>query len=202
MDTPYQWTKQVASHFGGTRNGTIVHWPKGLQARAKCAANSTTSSTSAATILDVTGHPRAYLRQRDPADAAARGVDGYSFDDARRARSVARPSISRCSATGAFTTRVGRRSPGIASRGLSVPSSPPSMTTSGSCMTPIPTGPRPTTSRPSTRQAERTPASLADRGGQVQRAAPRRSTHRAVQLRYGRPARAWSRARPNCSTRR
>ncbi len=27
MNTPYQWTKQVASHFGGTRNGTIVHWP-------------------------------------------------------------------------------------------------------------------------------------------------------------------------------
>src|SRR5580765_8211625 len=30
MDTPYQWTKQVASHFGGTRNGTIVHWPTGI----------------------------------------------------------------------------------------------------------------------------------------------------------------------------
>jgi arylsulfatase len=25
MDTPFQWTKQVASHWGGTRNGTIVH---------------------------------------------------------------------------------------------------------------------------------------------------------------------------------
>jgi arylsulfatase len=30
MDTPYQWTKQVASHWGGTRNGTIVHWPHGV----------------------------------------------------------------------------------------------------------------------------------------------------------------------------
>ena len=30
MDTPYQWTKQVASHWGGTRNGTIVHWPSGI----------------------------------------------------------------------------------------------------------------------------------------------------------------------------
>ena len=29
MDTPYQWTKQVASHWGGTRNGTIVRWPTG-----------------------------------------------------------------------------------------------------------------------------------------------------------------------------
>jgi arylsulfatase A-like enzyme len=32
MDTTYQWTKQVASHFGGTRNGAIVHWRKGIKA--------------------------------------------------------------------------------------------------------------------------------------------------------------------------
>jgi arylsulfatase A-like enzyme len=35
MDTPYQWTKQVASHFGGTRNGTIVHWPRGIKAKGE-----------------------------------------------------------------------------------------------------------------------------------------------------------------------
>ena len=35
MDTPYQWTKQVASHWGGTRNGTIVHWPKGIKAKGE-----------------------------------------------------------------------------------------------------------------------------------------------------------------------
>jgi arylsulfatase A-like enzyme len=48
MNTPFQWTKQVASHFGGTRNGTIVHWPKGIEAkgepnpvppRGRCGAN-------------------------------------------------------------------------------------------------------------------------------------------------------------------
>lgn len=27
LDTPYQWAKQVASHYGGTRNGLIAHWP-------------------------------------------------------------------------------------------------------------------------------------------------------------------------------
>jgi arylsulfatase len=27
-DTPFQWTKQIASHFGGTRNGTIISWPR------------------------------------------------------------------------------------------------------------------------------------------------------------------------------
>ena len=35
MDTPYQWTKQVASHWGGTRNGTIVHWPTRHQAKGE-----------------------------------------------------------------------------------------------------------------------------------------------------------------------
>jgi arylsulfatase A-like enzyme len=35
MNTPFQWTKQVASHFGGTRNGTIVHWPKGITAKGE-----------------------------------------------------------------------------------------------------------------------------------------------------------------------
>jgi arylsulfatase len=27
MDTPFQWTKQIASHFGGTRNGLVISWP-------------------------------------------------------------------------------------------------------------------------------------------------------------------------------
>lgn len=31
MDTPFQWTKQVASHFGGTRNGLAISWPKKIQ---------------------------------------------------------------------------------------------------------------------------------------------------------------------------
>ncbi len=32
-DTPFQWTKQVASDYGGTRNAMIVHWPKGIKAK-------------------------------------------------------------------------------------------------------------------------------------------------------------------------
>jgi arylsulfatase len=33
MDTPFQWTKQVASHFGGTRNPLIVSWPARIKDR-------------------------------------------------------------------------------------------------------------------------------------------------------------------------
>lgn len=35
MDAPFQWTKQVASHFGGTRNPMVVHWPKGIQSKGE-----------------------------------------------------------------------------------------------------------------------------------------------------------------------
>ncbi len=31
MDTPFQWTKQIASHFGGTRNGMVISWPARIQ---------------------------------------------------------------------------------------------------------------------------------------------------------------------------
>ena len=31
MDAPFQWTKQVASHFGGTRNGTVISWPARIE---------------------------------------------------------------------------------------------------------------------------------------------------------------------------
>jgi arylsulfatase len=35
MCAPFQWTKQVASHLGGTRNPMVVHWPKGIQAKGE-----------------------------------------------------------------------------------------------------------------------------------------------------------------------
>ncbi|QEG01932.1 Arylsulfatase [Stieleria maiorica] len=31
FDAPFKWTKQVASDFGGTRNGMVVHWPQGIK---------------------------------------------------------------------------------------------------------------------------------------------------------------------------
>ena len=35
MNAPFQWTKQVASHFGGTRNPMVVHWPRGIKAKGE-----------------------------------------------------------------------------------------------------------------------------------------------------------------------
>ena len=57
MDTPYQWTKQVASHWGGTRNGTVVHWPNGFTARGEVRAQFSHVIDIAATVLDAAGLP-------------------------------------------------------------------------------------------------------------------------------------------------
>ena len=55
MDTPYQWTKQVASHFGGTRNGTIVHWPAGFEAKGEIRTQFSHVIDVAPTVLDAAG---------------------------------------------------------------------------------------------------------------------------------------------------
>ena len=57
MDTPYQWTKQVASHWGGTRNGTIVHWPAGIKAKGQVRSQFSHVIDVAPTVLDVAGLP-------------------------------------------------------------------------------------------------------------------------------------------------
>ena len=57
MNTPLQWTKQVASHWGGTRNGTIVHWPNGIEERGALRSQFTHVIDIAPTILEAAGLP-------------------------------------------------------------------------------------------------------------------------------------------------
>jgi arylsulfatase len=57
MNTPLQWTKQVASHWGGTRNGTIVHWPRGIDERGGMRSQFTHCIDVAPTILEAAGLP-------------------------------------------------------------------------------------------------------------------------------------------------
>lgn len=57
MDTPYQWTKQVASHWGGTRNGTIVSWPNGIAARGELRNQFAHVIDVAPTVLEAAGIP-------------------------------------------------------------------------------------------------------------------------------------------------
>jgi arylsulfatase A-like enzyme len=82
MDTPYQWTKQVASHWGGTRNGTIVHWPNGFAARGEVRSQFHHVIDVAPTVLEVAGLPQPTMVnsvQQQPLDGVSMA---YSFDDA------------------------------------------------------------------------------------------------------------------------
>lgn len=57
MDTPYKWTKQVASHWGGTRNGTIIHWPKAIKEKGGIRNQFCHVIDIAPTILEAAGIP-------------------------------------------------------------------------------------------------------------------------------------------------
>jgi arylsulfatase A-like enzyme len=57
MCTPYQWTKQIASHWGGTRNGTIVHWPNAIADKGKTRNQFHHVIDIAPTILEAAGLP-------------------------------------------------------------------------------------------------------------------------------------------------
>ena len=82
MDTPYQWTKQVASHWGGTRNGTIVHWPKGIKSKGEIRSQFTHVIDVAPTILEAAGLPHPVTVEgihQDPIEGTSMV---YSFDNA------------------------------------------------------------------------------------------------------------------------
>ncbi len=82
MDTPYQWTKQVASHWGGTRNGTIVHWPNGMSAKGEIRSQFHHVIDIAPTVLEAAGLPEPHT-VNGVAQIPLEGVGmSYSFDDA------------------------------------------------------------------------------------------------------------------------
>ena len=56
-NTPFQWTKQVASHFGGTRNGMVMHWPKGIKAKGEVRSQWHHVVDVAPTVLEAAGLP-------------------------------------------------------------------------------------------------------------------------------------------------
>jgi arylsulfatase A-like enzyme len=82
MDTPYQWTKQVASHFGGTRNGTIVRWANGIAAKGEIRDQFHHVIDVAPTILEAAGLPEptsVHGVQQMPIQGVSMA---YSFDGA------------------------------------------------------------------------------------------------------------------------
>jgi arylsulfatase A-like enzyme len=56
-NTPFTWSKQVASNFGGTRNGMVVHWPAGIKAKNQIRSQFHHVIDVAPTIYEATGIP-------------------------------------------------------------------------------------------------------------------------------------------------
>ena len=81
LDTPYQWTKQVASHWGGTRNGTVVHWPRGFAAKGEVRTQFHHVIDIAPTVLAVAGLPEPKIVH----GVEQRPIEGvsmaYTFED-------------------------------------------------------------------------------------------------------------------------
>jgi arylsulfatase len=57
MNCPYQWTKTVASHWGGTRNGMALRWPKGIKAKGQIRSQFTHVIDVVPTLLEVAQLP-------------------------------------------------------------------------------------------------------------------------------------------------
>ena len=83
MNAPFQWTKQVASHYGGTRNAMVVSWPARIKDQGGIRTQWHHAIDVVPTILDVTG-----LQQPSVVNGVAqKPIEGvsmaYTFDDAK-----------------------------------------------------------------------------------------------------------------------
>lgn len=80
-DAPFQWTKQIASHYGGTTNGTVIRWPARIKAKGEIRSQFTYVTDIAPTVLEAAGLP--FPKSVD--GTVQRPFDGtsmiYSFDN-------------------------------------------------------------------------------------------------------------------------
>ena len=82
-DTPFQWTKQIASHYGGTTNGLVIHWPERIKAKGEVRSQFTYVTDIAPTVLEAANLPF----PKSVNGTVQRPFDGeslvYTFDDAK-----------------------------------------------------------------------------------------------------------------------
>ena len=81
-NTPFTWTKQVASNFGGTRNGMVCHWPAGIKSKGEVRSQFHHVIDVAPTIYEAAGIPSPKMVN----GIEQRPIEGvsmvYSFDNA------------------------------------------------------------------------------------------------------------------------
>lgn len=85
FDSPFSWTKQVASDFGGTRNGAVIHWPKGIKAKGEIRSQFSHVIDIAPTILEAAGLPE----PKSVNGTVQKPIEGtsmlYAFNDGKAA---------------------------------------------------------------------------------------------------------------------
>jgi len=85
FDTPYTWTKQVASNYGGTRQGTVIHWPAGIKSKGELRSQWHHVIDIAPTVLEAIGLPQPRI-VRGVGQRPMEGVSmAYTFDNANAA---------------------------------------------------------------------------------------------------------------------
>lgn len=82
LNAPFGWMKQMASDFGGTRNGVVVHWPQGIAAKNEIRTQFSHVIDLAPTILEAAGLPEPRVVNGTP-QIPIEGVSmAYTFHDA------------------------------------------------------------------------------------------------------------------------
>jgi arylsulfatase len=82
-DTPFTWTKQIASSYGGTRNGMAVHWPKGITAKGEVRSQWHHVIDIVPTMLEAAGLPEPKSVNGTP-QTPIEGVSlAYTFADSK-----------------------------------------------------------------------------------------------------------------------
>ena len=83
LDSPFGWMKQVASDFGGTRNGMVIHWPTRIKAKDEIRTQFSHVIDVAPTILEAAGLPEPKVVDGTP-QIPMEGVSMvYTFDDVK-----------------------------------------------------------------------------------------------------------------------
>lgn len=83
MDTPFQWTKQIASHFGGTRNGLVISWPRRIKDRGGIRSQFHHVIDIAPTVLEAAGVTMPAVLNGAPQKPIEGVSMMYSFTDAK-----------------------------------------------------------------------------------------------------------------------
>jgi hypothetical protein len=83
FDTPFQWTKQVGSDFGGTHNGTVISWPKGIKDKGGLRNQFSHVIDIAPTILEAAGLPEPKIVNGTPQTPIEGTSMLYAFKDGK-----------------------------------------------------------------------------------------------------------------------